>query len=157
MIRSNRLTREGQEKLAKELKYLKEVRRPEVTKYLHESLEDREEFSENLTYEDAKSLRAFVEGRIQVIENILSKAIIVEDDEAADVVSFGNRVTISEDGGSPEIFRIVGSAEADPNENKISDESPVGHALLGSRVGDTVSVNTPDGRVKFQVLSIAWE
>lgn len=157
MIRANHLTREGYEKLSEELKYMKEVRRPEVTRYLRESLEDREEFSENLTYEDAKSQRAFVEGRIQVIENILSKAIIVEDDEAADVISFGNRVTVSEDGAPPEVFRIVGSAEANPEENKISEESPVGHALLGSRVGDTVTVNTPDGPIKLQILSISWE
>lgn len=148
------LTREGLKKLEEELEYLRTVRRQEVAKRLHAALEEEQDVLENAEYEDAKNEQAFVEGRILTLETILKTAVIIDEDRPVDGVGIGSRVTIVEDGGEPETYHIVGSAEADPASGRISYQSPLGKALLGRRVGDEVIVNAPDGALSFKVVAI---
>jgi len=148
------LTREGLKRLEEELEYLRTVRRQEVAKRLHAALEEEQDILENAEYEDAKNEQAFVEGRILTLETILKTAVIIDEDRPVDRVSIGSRVTIVEDGGEPETYHIVGSAEADPASGRISYQSPLGKALLGRRVGDEVIVNAPDGVLSFKIVAI---
>lgn len=139
------LTREGYEKLQRELDDLRTVKRNEIATRLHEAMEGGE-LIENAEYEAAKNEQAFVEGRIKELELILATARLIEDDSAArDTVQVGSRVTIQEKGMPAEEYVIVGAAEANPAEGKISNESPLGRAVLGHRVGDEVTVDAPGG------------
>ncbi len=147
------LTPDGLKKLEEELEYLRTVRRREVAQRLRAVLEGQDVL-ENAEYEDAKNEQAFVEGRILTLETILKSAVIIEEGGSADRVSIGNRVTVTEEDGEPETYHIVGSAEADPKSGRISNESPLGKALLGYRVGDDVIVNAPDGILCFRVIAI---
>lgn len=151
------LTREGMQKLEEELEYLRTVRRQEVAHRLHEAMEGGD-IQENAEYEDARNERAFVEGRILTLEMILSKAVLIEDGTGpTDRVGLGSRVTVVEvDGeeGEPENYHVVGSAEADPVAGRISNESPLGRRLMGSKVGDIVKVNAPDGLINFKIIAI---
>jgi len=151
------LTREGMKKLEDELEYLRVVRRQEVAQRLHEAMEGGD-IQENAEYEDARNERAFVEGRILTLETILSKAVLIEEGNSpTDHVGIGSRVTVVEvngDEGESEYYHIVGSAEADPVEGRISNESPLGRRLMGKRVGDIVMVNAPDGLIKFKIMAI---
>lgn len=148
------LTPEGYRKLQEELEYLRTVRRAEVAQLIGSAKEEGD-IRENAAYEDAKNQQAFVEGRIQDIERILKYAVIIEEPAESDVVVIGSRVTVVEHGyDEPETFRIVGSAEADPKNGFISNESPIGSALLGHRVGDEVTVKTPSGELRFRILAI---
>jgi transcription elongation factor GreA len=151
------LTREGMKKLEDELEYLRTVRRHEVAQRLHEAMEGGD-IQENAEYEDARNERAFVEGRILTLETILSKAVLIEEGNSpTDHVGIGSRVTVIEVNGDesvPEYYHIVGSAEADPVEGRISNESPLGRRLMGKRVGDIVAVNAPDGLIKFKITAI---
>lgn len=147
------LTREGLRKLEEELEHLRTVRRREVAQRLRDVLEGQDVL-ENAEYEDAKNEQAFVEGRILTLETILKSTAIIEEGRPTDRVSIGHRVTVSEDGGDPETYYIVGSAEADPKSGRISNESPMGKALLGYRVGDEVIVNAPDGILSFRIVAI---
>jgi len=148
------LTPEGYRKLQEELEYLCTVRRAEVAQLIGSAKEEGD-IRENAAYDDAKNQQAFVEGRIQDIERILKHAVIIEDAVDSDVVVIGSRVTVVEHGyEEPETFRIVGSAEADPKNGFISNESPIGSALLGHRVGDEVTVKTPSGELRFRILAI---
>jgi transcription elongation factor GreA len=151
------LTREGLKKLEEELNYLRTVRRAEVAERLHDAQEDGE-LIENAEYEDAKNEQAFVEGKILTLEALLSNAVIIKDkDKAAHggVVAIGSRVTVKENGGGrPEVYELVGAAEADPKQGRISNESPLGKALLGRKVGDEVKVNAPAGTLSFRVAAI---
>lgn len=150
------LTPEGFKNLENRLKYLIEVRRPEVAERLRQSLEEGGDLSENAEYEDAKNEQAFVEGEILRLETILSSAQVIEDTGKKDKVVLGARVTIVEDGTKDkEIYYLVGSAEANPKEGKISSESPLGKALLGKKVGDKVKVDAPAGEITFVVKEIA--
>jgi transcription elongation factor GreA len=149
------LTQEGLENLEKRLKNLLEVRRPQVAERLRQSLEEGGDLSENSEYEDAKNEQAFIEGEIARLEGILSTAQIIEEVEVTDEVVPGARVTVVEKGTrEQEVYFLVGSAEANPREGKISVESPLGKALLGSRVGDKVTVKAPDGEIIFTIKSI---
>ncbi len=150
------LTREGLKKLEEELDYLRTVRRQEVAKRLHEALEEGGDVLENAEYEDAKNEQAFVEGRILTLETILNNAVLIEENGPADSVRIGSRVTIVEDGGegTEETYHLVGSAEADPRHGRISNESPLGRALMGRKVGDQVVVNAPAGVLTFRVVAI---
>lgn len=151
------LTREGFEKLEQELNELRTVRRAEVAERLRLALEEGGDLVENAEYEDAKNQQAFVEGRIQHLENLLSRARIIEDQKQegpADMVRLNSHVTIREDGYEPETYHLVGPAEASPREGKISDASPLGRALLGKRPGDKVTVKAPDGSFEYEIISV---
>ena len=150
------LTREGMENLEKRLKNLIEVRRPQVAERLRQSLEEGGDLTENSEYEDAKNEQAFVEGEVLRLETILSSAQVIEDTGKKDKVVLGARVTIVEAGTKDkEVYYLVGSAEANPTEGKISSESPLGKALLGKKVGDKVKVDAPAGEITFVVKEIA--
>jgi len=147
------LTPEGYKKLEQELHELKTVRRPEVAQAIHDAKMDGD-VSENAGYEEAKRQQAFLEGRIMTIEAMLRNAIIIESNGPSDVVGIGSQVTVREDGFDAETYVIVGSAEANPGSGRISNQSPLGKALLGHRAGDTVSFATPGGTVQVQILTI---
>ncbi|KEI09949.1 transcription elongation factor GreA [Clostridium sp. K25] len=149
------MTAEGVKKLEDELEYLKTTKRREITEKIKVAL-SYGDLSENSEYDEAKNEQAFVEGRIVQIENMLRNANVVDESEIPkDVVSVGAIVKVKDYDFDEEIdFHIVGSAEADPMENKISNESPVGSALIGKKVGDIVDVPVPDGISKFEILEI---
>jgi transcription elongation factor GreA len=154
MVETNYLTREGYEKLKEELKYLREVKRVEIAEHIRIAKEDGD-LSENAGYDAAKYEQSIVEGRILTLEAILTNAQIIKNDGETDVVTLGNRVTVQEEGYDPETYHIVGSTEADPSKGRISNESPLGQAILGKAVGDTVQVSTPGGITSFAILAIA--
>lgn len=154
MIEREYLTPEGLKRLEEELEYLKTVRRAEVAQRLHDAMAEGE-VEENPEYEDAKNEQAFVEGRILEIETILANAVLIENKGPSNEVRLGSKVTITEVGsGHKEHYIIVGSAEADPASGRISNESPLGRALLGHKVNDIVSVQAPEGEIKFKVTHI---
>ena len=149
------LTQEGMETLQKRLANLIEVRRPQVAERLRLSLEEGGDLSENSEYEDAKNEQAFIEGEIARLEGILSNAELIEESDNKDVVVLGARVTVIEKGTRQrEEYHLVGSAEANPREGKISIESPLGKALLGAKVGKKVTVQAPDGDIVFTIKAI---
>ncbi len=147
------LTPEGRRKLERELEHLRTVRRKEVAENLASAVEEGD-LTENAGYEEAKREQAFVEGRIRDIEAILADAQDLAHSGDSDMVRLGATVTVAEDGEAPEEYQIVGRAEADPLRGRISNESPLGKALLGCRVGDKVTVETPNGPILFGVLNI---
>lgn len=148
------LTRDGLKKLEEELNFLRTVRRAQVAERLHNAQEDGE-LIENAEYEDAKNEQAFLEGKILSLEAMLSNAVIIENGGPQGVVSLGNKVTVKEaGGGKPEVYQLVGAAEANPKDGRISNESPLGRALLGRKVGDDVKVNAPLGTISFRVVAI---
>lgn len=149
------MTYEGIKKLEDELDYLKTTRRKEVTEKIKVALSFGD-LSENSEYDEAKNDQAFLEGRIIQIENMLKNATIVDESEIAkDIVNIGSLVKVKDYEFDEDVeFLIVGSAEADPIENKISNESPVGSALMGKKVGDIVEAQVPDGVLKFGILNI---
>lgn len=148
------LTKEGYQKLADELDYLRTTKRKEVAERLHEAMEGGE-LIENAEYEAAKNEQAFVEGRIQEVEMILASARIIEE-QANDpsTIEVGDTAVVKEGEGGTEEYTIVGAAEANPREGKISNESPLGRALLNHRVGDEVTVEAPGGTFKVRVVKI---
>lgn len=152
---NNFLTKEGYQKLQEELDYLRKVKRQEVANRLHEAMEGGE-LIENAEYEAAKNEQAFVEGRIQELDVLLASAKIIEDNgkKKSDSVQLGSKVTIKEGNFDPETFIIVGAAEANPREGKISNESPIGKAILSHKVGDSVKVETPGGTYTVKILKI---
>jgi transcription elongation factor GreA len=147
------LTAEGYQKLKEELHFLTTVRRPEVAGAIHDAKMDGD-VSENAGYEEAKRQQGFLEGRIMTVEAMLKSAVIIEPDGSSDVVSLGSRVTVVEDGFEPETYIIVGSAEANPGDGRISNESPLGNALMGHQVGDRVAFDTPGGPAEMEILQI---
>jgi len=147
------LTPEGFRKLEAELDHLKNVRRAEVAAAIHEAKMDGD-VSENAGYEEAKRQQAFLEGRIMTVETMLKNAVLIETDGSSDTVILGSRVTVLEDGFEPETYTIVGSAEANPGDGRISNESPLGKALIGREVGDMVAFQAPGGKVTMKLISI---
>ncbi len=148
------LTAEGAARLRKELEELKGPRRRELAQRLRSAIQ-MGDLSENADYIAAKEEQAFLEGRIQELETILRYAVVVEEGEATvDTVGVGNTVVVAENGREPETFHLVGIKEADPRNGKISHESPIGKALLGKRIGDTVVAQTPAGPLEFKILEI---
>jgi len=148
------LTKEGYEALLRELEDLKRNKRKEVTEKIKEAKEFGD-LSENAEYTEAKNQQAFVEGRILTIENILSKAKIIEEDGYDDRVSIGSKVKLLNllDNSIVE-YHIVSPPEINVKENKISDESPVGKALIGAGIGDVIKVKVPKGELEFKILEI---
>ncbi len=147
------LTRQGYQKLQEELEYLRTVKRLEVANRLHEAMEGGE-LIEDAEYEAAKNEQAFVEGRIQELEMLLANARIIEETGKKDVVQVAARVTIQEEDSEPESYIIVGPAEANPREGKISNESPLGRALIDHRAGDKVRVDAPGGSFVVRILKV---
>jgi transcription elongation factor GreA len=152
---TNFLTKEGFEKLQDELDYLRTAKRQEVADRLHEAMEGGE-LIENAEYEAAKNEQAFVEGRIQELEILLATARLIDEDKRrkVDTIQVGSTVTIQEDGYEEETYTIVGAAEANPREGKISNESPIGKAILNHRPGEEVQVETPDGSYSVRIVKI---
>ena len=150
------LTREGLAKLENELDEAKTVKRKEIAERIKTAL-GFGDISENSEYDQAKDEQAKLEERIAKVENIIRNAKIIEDEDiSTEVVGVGSKVVVLDVEYNEEMeYTIVGSAEANPNEGKISNESPVGKALLGSKQGETVDVQVPDGLIQFQVQKIA--
>ncbi len=148
------ITAEGAKKLKAELEQLKGPEREALAKRLRDAIQ-MGDLSENADYHKAKEDQAFLEGRIQELEYVLRNATIVEDTGGVkDVVAVGARVTVQEDDFDPEVFFLVGAKEADPRSGKISNESPIGLALMDHRVGDTVEAETPGGKIRLKILKI---
>lgn len=147
------LTQEGYQKLQEELDYLRTVKRQEVANRLHEAMEGGE-LIEDAEYEAAKNEQAFVEGRIQELEMLLANARVIEGKGKMDSVQVGATVTIRENGNEPEVYTIVGPAEANPRLGKISNESPLGRALMEHRAGEVVQVEAPGGRFSVEILKV---
>jgi len=149
------LTIQGLKKLEDELEYLKSVKRKEIAERIKQAIEFGD-ISENSEYEDAKNEQAFVEGRILTLEKKLRHARIIDDSEVlTDTVSIGSKVLIKDlEFGDEFEYVIVGSVEADLAESKISNESPVGKAILGQRIGQVVEVSVPAGKLKYEIVDI---
>jgi len=149
------LTQEGFDKLQDELNYLRKEKRQEVADRLREAA-DGEDLIENAEYEAAKNEQAFVEGRIKELEILLATAKIIEESATSDTIQVGSTVAIQEDGvEEKETFTIVGAAEAMPDEGRISNESPLGRALLNHRKGDSVIVKAPDGEYQVKIIKVS--
>jgi transcription elongation factor GreA len=149
------MTKAGKAKLEQELEHLKTVKRKEVVERI-KIARSFGDLSENSEYDSAKEEQAFVEGRITTLENMIRNALIIEEDEmASDTVTLGRSVTFVElPDGEEETYTIVGSAEADPFEGKISNDSPIAKSLLGRKVGEEVTVQTPGGEMNVRIISI---
>jgi len=149
------LTEEGHEKLENELEYLENEKRREVAKRIKVAREFGD-ISENSEYDDAKNEQAFVEGRIQEIKNMLNNAHVVKDEDVTDKkVNLGTTVMLHDLDSDEKIsYTLVGSAEADPLNHKISNESPIGKAIFEHAIGDRVTVETPAGEVNYEIISI---
>ena len=150
------MTYEGVKKLETELDYLKTVKRKEITEKIKVAL-GYGDLSENSEYDEAKNDQAFTEGRILQLENMLKNAVVVDEaDLPNDIVSVGTKVKVKDYEFDEEVeYLIVGSAEADPMNFKISNESPVGSALIGKKIGEVIEVIVPDGVNKFEILGIS--
>ena len=150
------LTAEGLIKLEDELNNLRTVRRQEVAERLKVAI-SYGDISENSEYDDAKSEQAFIEGRILELEQMINTATIIDDtaNEKKGVVSLGSVVVVKDmETGEEEVYTIVGTTEADPFENRISNESPVGAAILGQKVNTVVQVNTPVGELAYKIVKV---
>lgn len=149
------MTYEGVKKLEEELEYLKTVKRKEITEKIKVAL-GYGDLSENSEYDEAKNEQAFTEGRILQLENMLKNASVVDESEiSTDSVNIGCIVKVKDYDFDEEVdYSIVGSAESDPMNNKISNESPVGRSFMGKKVGDVVEVAVPGGMSKFEILEI---
>ncbi|MBP6179553.1 MAG: transcription elongation factor GreA [Anaerolineales bacterium] len=147
------LTPEGEAKLQAELNELKGPRREELALRLRSAIQ-MGDLSENADYHKAKEDQGFLEGRIQEVEAILRTAVLIEKSNTRGVVFIGSKVTIQEGDFEPETFHLVGPAEADPRHGRISNESPIGRALMDKKIGDIAEADTPSGKIKFKILSI---
>jgi len=146
------LTQEGLNKLTAELEHLRVVRRPQVAARIHQA----KEFSDtvdNAEYDDAKNEQAFVEGRILTLEKMIQNAVIIEEHRSTRV-ELGSKVTVATANGKEEHYTIVGSAEASPRDGRISNESPVGRALMGKSVGEEVQAQAPAGVLRLTITAI---
>ena len=148
------LTQEGFERLDHELHELRTVRRPAVSERIRRAKEFTDTV-DNAEYDDAKQDQAFIEGRIQDLERMLATAMIIDEHPTVDFVGLGSHVLVEEEDGETQEYLIVGSAEADPRHGRISNESPVGRALLGKKVGEEVAVSAPGGSFRLTVKQIA--
>lgn len=149
------ITEEGLKKLEEKLEHLQTVRRHDVAERIKQAI-DFGDISENSEYEDAKNEQAFIEGEIITLEKMLRNAKLIDEKTVGiDIVTVGSTVILKDlEFGDELEYTIVGSAEADPSEFKISNESPVGEAILGQKVGSVVEVNVPAGMLKYEVLNI---
>jgi transcription elongation factor GreA len=146
------LTPEGEAKLKAELAELTGIRREELSQRLRSAIQ-MGDLSENADYHKAKEDQGFLEGRIQEIEAVLRTAVIIEN-KHTDYVTVGSHVTVQEEDFDPETYYVVGAKEADPRNGKISNESPIGAALMNHKVGEVVQAETPGGKLKFKILKV---
>lgn len=150
------LTREGYEEKKKRLQFLITERRPQVADYIHEAKEAGD-ISESSAYEDAKNVQALVEGEIQELQALLDNAVILEAPDQADgkkVVRLGSTIKVENNNGAERTYQLVSTAEASPTVGKLSDQSPVGRALMGHAEGDKVEVMTPGGTAIYTIRAI---
>ncbi len=152
MNRKVLLTEDGLKKLHEELKHLKEERRKEIIERIQEAI-SHGDLSENADYAQAKEEQAFIEGRIQELEDMIKNAEIIERTSNHNIVSIGSTVNVKINGKDLK-YTIVGSNEANPAAGKISNESLVGRSLLGSKVGQKVVVETTVGKTEYEIVSI---
>ena len=149
------LTSEGAAKLKAELEELKGPKRDEMAKRLRSAIQ-MGDLSENADYHKAKEDQGFMEGRIQELEHLLKYAKLIDVTElSTDTIQVGSTVTVQEGDYPAETYYLVGATEADPRNGRISNESPIGRALLGGRVGEEIIASTPGGEIKFKILNIA--
>ncbi len=149
------VTPEGLQQMKDELHNLKTVRREEVAQKLEIAIKQGD-LKENADYHDAKEEQGFIESRIRQLEIMLHQAKVIENNGPSNIVRIGSTVTVSEDGyDEMETYTIVGAAEADPTKGRISNESPIGSALLGAKKGQTVSAQTPAGQIHFTIHDIS--
>lgn len=154
MAEQKYLTAEGAAKIRLELEQLKGPAREEIAKRLRSAIQ-MGDLSENADYHKAKEDQGFLEGRIQELEYLIKYAVIIEENVGPkDTVVVGAHVTVQEEDLEPETYHLVGAKEADPRNGKISNESPIGRALLGGRAGDTVSAETPSGLLRLKIIKI---
>jgi transcription elongation factor GreA len=154
MVQEIYLTSEGAAKLEAELDELKGPKRDEMAKRLRSAIQ-MGDLSENADYHKAKEDQAFMEGRIQELEYLLKNAKIIDVTElSTDTIQVGSRVTVQEGDYPAETYFLVGAKEADPQNGKISNESPIGRVLMGCHIGDEVTATTPGGEIKLKILKI---
>lgn len=154
---SEYLTKEGYKKLQEELDNLRDVRRKEIAERLHEAAENSlGEFVEDPEFEAAKNEQSFVEGRIKELEILLANATVISEKVSSKdgSVQIGSKVTIQQGRRKAEEYRIVGAAEANPREGKISYESPLGQALMGKKKGDKAEIEAPSGSFKVKIVKV---
>ena len=154
MNKDTALTPAGQIKLEEELRHLETVRRREVGERIKEAKEFGD-ISENSEYDDAKNEQAWVESRIIEVTQILARATVIDAPTRSDKVTLGSKVKLKSSKGPEHVYRVVGSAEADPANDQISNESPVGSAIMGLKKGDTVKVATPSGDIEYGIVAIS--
>ncbi len=148
------LTEEGAERLRIELEDLKGPRRAELAKRLRSAIQQGD-LSENADYHKAKEDQGFLEGRIQELQNLLNNAVIITAEQSAGgLIGVGSKIVVKEKGRESVKYFVVGAQEADPRNGKISNESPIGRALLGHHAGETVSFQTPGGTLSFEIISV---
>ncbi len=154
MTDSHYLTSEGLERLKQELEFLKGPSREEIAKRLRSAIQ-MGDLSENADYISAKEDQGFMEGRIQELEQILRNVVIIEEtSQNRDVVTIGAHITVQEGNFEPEKYHLVGPKEADPRKARISHESPIGKALIGHKIGDEITAETPVGTIRLMILNI---
>jgi transcription elongation factor GreA len=147
------ISKDGLEKLKHELEEMVSLRRPEIAQRIHDAKEHGD-LTENAEYEDAKNEQAFVEGRIQMVEALIKNATLIDEHHSNDHVQIGSTVKVNGPDGN-QTFTIVGSTEAKPTDGKISNESPVGRALLGKKKGENVTVQVPAGDIAYKIVAIS--
>lgn len=154
------LTSEGLERLSGQLNQLKTVGREKLAERLHQAFQDGQDddFVDNAELEAARHEQSIMEGRIIELEQILSNYQLIDElDVAKDTINIGARVTVIEEGfDDEEEYQLVGAAEADPTEGRISNESPLGRALLGKKVGEKVQITAPNGLIDFKIQKINY-
>ena len=154
MAQPSYLSREGLENLKPELQHLRTVRRHDIAERIQQSRERGGTVS-NAEYEQAKNELAFTEGRILTLDNMINNAVIIEENQGGrDTVEVGSTIGVKDQEGRSFRYTIVGSAEADPSQGKISNVSHIGQGLLGKRVGEVAEVNVPSGEIRLEVLAI---
>ncbi|GAA4019948.1 transcription elongation factor GreA [Deinococcus rubellus] len=149
------MTRRGHDKLAETLNHLKTTRREQISEYMGSALADGD-LRESAAYDEARMQQSENEARIIELEDQLERAVIV-DESAQDGVGLGARIKVRDGKGTERAFEIVGTYEVDVLKNRISDQSPIGQALLGKRVGDTVTVKLPKGSAEFKLLEVIYD
>ena len=147
------LTRDGEEKLRKELEELTGPKRQALAKRLKHAV-GMGDLSENADYIKAKEDQAFLEGRIQELEIVLREAIIVNESPNDGLIHVGSKVTVATNGNAPEVYQLVGVKEANPRQGKISHESPIGKAIMGKAAGETALAETPAGQMELRIIKV---
>lgn len=152
MAQQTYLSPEGIETIKKELQELKNKKRQEIAKRLQEA-KDLGDLSENAEYFEAKEAQSFNESRVAELEELLKNAIVIKTPSAENIVGIGSKIEVKLN-NNIEVFSVVGSTEAKPQEGKISNESPLGRAFLSKKIGDEVEIKTPGGIVKYKIIKI---